>query len=257
VSGNDCATISPTTCTSGTTELTLTGISAGTNCFKANYDGQTAANLNVISFEEQRLSVGIYRIYDSRSHSAADIGGPSSSFVEATMDDVFRQCGVEFSVTDYGGVDVSYDTNLDGKMQDFERRAFNFGAHNWQGDVLVFLFNESGISYPEDPSFMIRGIKFDVSGSSCRGGFLFVNGPDGLGSGELSAMAAAHETGHVLGIASCCSDYEGHDTGPVPAGTSALMKSGAPAGGVLPTTIGEWIRQEDWKEANRAAKEEL
>jgi hypothetical protein len=82
---------------------------------------------------------------------------------------------------------------------------------------------------------------------------LFLNGSAGLGVGEDCAVAAAHETGHVLDIPTLYLEDMDHDFGPVPDNTELLMKSGAPVEGVLPPSPGRWIRHEDWIQANKNA----
>lgn len=262
VSNESFLSIDTSSCAAKTNTFTLTGLAKGEAGVEVKKDGLNFGKLNVHVFEKQNLSVGIYRIYNSRSHSSNSVAGASASLIQSTMNTVFKQCGIEFSVSDYGSTNIWYDDNTNGICE----RWFDTNGNrvdemdflpdlNCSEDINFIYLNESGYPYDEEnPGFMVRGTGLNSEFVGYHGAVLFLNGPDGLGDDDFCAMAAAHEAGHVLGIAHASSDSEGHDTGPVPEGSSALMKSGAPVGGVLPTSIDGWIRQEDWLKANETAK---
>lgn len=126
----------------------------------------------------------------------------------------------------------------------------------------IVWLKKSGHPYPApNEEFMLRGL---------ASGPVFVEDTKGW-----SAMAAAHEIGHKLDLATANEDG-GHDLPPYPPEVegdnpngvtpppvnaqnkpqpeSAVMASGTPQliGGVklLPWLQGRWMRHEDWKAAN-------
>ncbi len=230
----------PELCTTAQTPFTLDGLSEGETVLEAKIDDVKIGKLNVHVFEQQNLTVGIYRIYDSRSHSATNISAPSDTIIETTLNEVYQQCGIAFGVSDHGALDIAYDDNLDGIMQDAER--YILDQHAWEDDILILVFKTSGIPYGDGTGNMVRGLAFGEYDHYPRGAFYF---SDNIPDDDDFALITGHEVGHNLNL--------DHDEGDYPAGTKPLMMDGAESGGVLPAAPGRWIRQEDWKEANTRA----
>lgn len=116
-----------------------------------------------------------------------------------------------------------------------------------------------------------------IRGGAGRPGFVYAKN---LVSGAHLKLAIAHEIGHVLDLSQASEDgshdippysdevaddlpngVAGVKPGPAYGGTQhldepekAVMASGSPAGGKLPWLHGRWMRYEDWKAANQAAK---
>ena len=230
----------PELCTTAQTPFTLDGLAEGETVLEAKIDDVKVGKLNVHVFGQQNLSVGIYRIYDSRSHSATNISAPSDTIIETTLNEVYQQCGIAFSVSDHGALDIAYDDNLDGICQDSEKNIL--GQYAWEDDILILVFKTSGIPYGDGTGNMVRGIAFGDYEVYPRGAIYF---SDNIPADDDFALITAHEAGHNLNL--------DHDEGDYPAGTKPLMMSGAESGGVLPTAPGRWMRQEDWREANTKA----
>src|SRR5690606_25798730 len=103
VSGNGSADICPKTFTTGTTDLTLTGQgTAGNGLVEARIGstGTTLQKLNIMALPKRGpIEIGIYRIFDSTSVGTAFPGGvPSNADILETINDVFKQAQITFSL---------------------------------------------------------------------------------------------------------------------------------------------------------------
>jgi hypothetical protein len=242
--------INPKTFTAGETNLTLIGKNtAGIATIEAvltSDESQVVARLKVHVFEERTVSVGIYRVTDPNSPDTAPVAAANSAAIIATLDDVFKQCGIRFTNAVNAEAERAYDVDpQDGRYNDTtaERNGLLLETFN-QGQLRLILIKNSGIVYPENQNAYVRATNLE------RISLLFVTQ-----CGEHLSIIAAHEIGHALGLSTKnnAGDNENHDEGPYPEGTISLMQAGRDAQGNIRPHPGRWLRQEDWKLANTKA----
>ena len=58
------------------------------------------------------------------------------------MNNVFKQCGVGFSVVDRGALDIAYDDNTNGVCENLEKNVLPT-AHTWEDDIIILLMKMS------------------------------------------------------------------------------------------------------------------
>ncbi len=247
VSGTGSADISPKTFIAGSTDLTITGQGTTGNALieaRIGYNGPACEKLNIMALPKQTLTAGIYYIKDSSSSGTFPVDGPTADSVIDTLNDVFEQARIEFSLEDTATVDKPFDSNGDGKFQASEVNELNVSSAEWKGDLKIFFIKNSGIPYGNTPplnSYYIRGIGLFTA----PGGIIFTSD-----AGGISALGVAHEFGHQL-------ISPDHDTPPWPSGEESLMRDGYPqsdgAGGFTLPNPGRWLRHEDWHAANEEA----
>jgi hypothetical protein len=216
--------------------------------------GSTFASLNVMALPKRTVSIGIYRVFDPGSSLTSPVGGPSDDEIKTALNKVYKQAGVTFRIdaSELRAVeyDRSPDGDHDGRVQNDEMKTIVGKLRDASGKVKVILTKNSGYRYDNDPTKFVRGYQIPVP--SFDGSMLFTDTI--LAAGGDVGLVAAHEMGHVLDITDRLRDETDHDPGPFPAGTGGLMRSGAPAGGVLPANPGLWLPHEDWKKANEEAR---
>jgi len=204
------------------------------------------AKLNVMVLRLRTVSIAFHRIEDPNSESTAPVSTPNNDAIISTLNDIFRQCCIAVTLASGSSAThyITYDTNKDGRAQQSElESAFDFGDPAWGfGNVDIWLLKRSGIPYaPPNEAYYIRGILV------VSGGVVFLENASGYAD-----VAVAHEVGHFLDLsADGAYSSDGHDNGPWPSGTTALMRSGTPQNGTLPVP-GKWIRHTDWRAANNA-----
>jgi len=245
VSGGSSADIDPKTFTASSTDLTITGQGAAGNALveaRIGSSGPVCSKLNIMALPKRSLTVGIYYIEDSSFSGTSPVGGPSASAVVDVLNDVFSQAQIEFTLIESETVDIDYDDNQNGKLDEDEIDAL-VATPFWSGQVNGMFVKESGIPYPSDTNFMVRGVHLHEA----SGGVLCT-----ANIGSYASLGIAHEIGHELFLATHNDDGGGHDAGPWPDGEESLMRSGSPVNGVLPNP-GRWLRHEDWKTANDEA----
>jgi hypothetical protein len=212
-------------------------------------NSDNVSTLEVLVLPERTVPIGIYRVTDPGSPATSPVEGPTDSEVINTLNDIYKQAGVKFSVQASGNRSVSYDSNSDGRVQ-HDEEASELGSiatalASEPGAVKVILVRESGIPYPTDPSTHVRAV------SANNFSFLFVKTI--VDNGGDIAFIEAHEMGHVLDLPAANRDSSEHDVGPAPTGTGRLMGSGSrdPISGILPASpAGRWLPHEDWLRAN-------
>jgi hypothetical protein len=242
--------ITPKTFTAGETNLTLIGKNtAGIATIEAvltSDESQVVARLKVHVFEERTVSVGFYRITDPDSADTAPVGGANADAILATMNEVFKQCGVKLTkAVENNEVERQFDTTpKDGKFQLAEESALTPATLN-QGQLRVFLVKESGITYDEDSPHLVRA----YANPPLKWAIAFT-----INCGDHLALIVAHEIGHLLMISTQNSDGNDHDQGPYPdQNTPSLMRKGTDDQGNPLASPGRWLRQQDWKKANTSA----
>jgi hypothetical protein len=271
-SGGGSADISPKSFTTGSMDLTITGQGTAGNALAQARIGSTGPacdKLNIMALPKRGpIEIGIYRISDSTSAGTAFPGGlPSNTDILNTVNDVFKQAQVTFALhSSSGSYDVEYDTvqppysdgtwtsGSDGKWQLPEEAAYlDIDPSPWTAPIKVFLIRGNGdtedfvYAAPYD-AYFVRGF---AAGNPFPHSVIFTDGTSGH-----TALAVAHEIGHILGLAVHSDEGGGHDAGPWPSGEEHLLRSGQPSGPVGSPTFpvpGEWLRHEDWKEANDKA----
>ena len=196
--------------------------------------------------------MGVYYIYDANSPTTSPVGGPTPSAIIETLNDVYKQAQINFTLAETCTTNVAYDSsgfgiNTNGMFEHQEEAALN--GITWQGDVLIFFAKKSGLQYGGGDTNYVRGWQLD----EFVGGIVFT---DDCESSAIP-LICAHEIGHALGLSTWVSTSppysDGHDHGPWPGGESALMRSGTNGLGGVVESPGRWIRHEDWKEANTEA----
>lgn len=239
-SGNDSLEFSSAAAGPGKTYITLTGkTTPGTAIIEAKLDGGlVAGRLHVVVLPQRTLTVGIYRIEDSKSPKTAFRTANDPQIDQQIMqklNEVYKQAGVKFEIAESVYKDLNYDENKNGIWEEGEWNKVR-PLTGWNGQIRAFLVKEGpprlgGASIdPSTPAFPTPG----------PGGILFVKT-----CGTILDICVAHEFGHALGLPAWPqSDEEPHDAGPWPAGTSSLMRAGNDAG--VSQVPGLWLRHEDW-----------
>jgi hypothetical protein len=232
--------------TQAATVLTIHGgATAGNTVIEARIKGSNVVldRLNVMVLPTRHLTVGIYRIVDPDRPGTGPVSGQTDESLIASLNEIYRQTWIEFTLVASATNNFIYDANQDDKLQVTEQPV-SLATNTWAGQVRVFLFKNSGVAYQGYPNSFVRGFTPDVFGQSLYS-VVF--------SSEMVENTFAHEVGHQLNIPVRDSAPGEHDPGPWPEGEEGLMKSGAPVGNVWPVPTGKWLRQEDWKEANDKA----
>jgi hypothetical protein len=247
-SGSSSAAVTPTNFTAGTTDLTILGQGLeGHAIAEARIKGTSTicAKLNIRSQQKETLSVGVYYIQDTNSPATCPVVASSANEILDTMNDVFQQAQIEFTLEESYTTNIAYDANTNGLVDESELAAVSITGPQWKGDYRVLLMKNSGIYY-DQPSYatnwLVRGQASDT------GAILFAQD-----LGACVSLAAAHEVGHVLEIPIEDSGPIFHDGGPWPSGEESLMRSGIEPSGPV-NCPGRWLRHEDWKEANDLAE---
>jgi hypothetical protein len=247
--------VTPQSVTQSPQNLTIYGLSATSDTkvelrWKPNH--VPLSPLHTMVLMNRTLSVGIYRIEDPISGATRPVGGPPESSVINTLNQIYKQTCITFSDANTSSQtnSIVYDGTctagaVDGKLQDCER-PLALVTNVWAGQLRVFFFKNSGISYSTPSSFFVHGVSYknDILGIWLYS-IVFAD--------TMVENTVAHELGHQLGLAAKNPDSGGHDTGATPAGVEHLMKSGQPVGGIWPVPTGQWLRHEDWQEANSTA----
>ena len=272
-----------------TTPLTITSTSTGSAATNATIEIQgksnhvTLATLQVHILPIQQVPVVIYRVQDSLSAVDTSLGGTeSNAAIIDRLNAVFKPACVEF-IDDYdvnlaGGLDLRYDIDLeDGRFDarsDLERDPFINMFGTMTNKLKIFLVNKSGIPYQEENPILPAQLNWT------RGGTFLSRNPltyYGVVAAEptqgFQSVVAAHEVGHVFGLP----NHDDRVTAgiltlmPVPPGEIQLMIDGEPffqfdTDPPVPPNFdystanwqvripGTWLRSENWKDANEAAK---
>ena len=241
--------------TESETDLTLSGVYASeiteaTVEAVSKLTGEVLATLKVMVLPPQIVELGIYRVIDPNSPDTHDVGGMENDAIVTSLNEIYKQAGISFSLVGSGTVNANYDMMpKDGRMQ-IENDAWEFGAVQTQtlaGTVRLFLVKQSGGVYPTHPEYYRRAL---VINDPENAAILFVQN-----IGEPIDLVAAHEIGHILTIPVNDTGMDDHDEDPWPNGTDGLMKSGFDESGQPISAPGKWMRHKDWKNANKAASE--
>ena len=213
-----------------------------------NNSQQPLATMKVLVLRERTVSVGLYRVIDPDSEGTIDIVAPTNTQIEATLNRIYEQAGVRFSVqASPPPIEVHYDTygGADGRVQTEELPAIFQAVAEKPGDIKIVLTRQSGRFYPNNtqPPYVRASTLGRIS-------VLFTETI--LEGGGDIAFAEAHEMGHALTLPATNEDDYGHDVGPPPKGTGRLMAPGYdPNSGIaLPNPAGPWLPHEDWERGN-------
>lgn len=241
--------ITPKTFSQGETNLTIYGLSIANPqiTIRARVKGQSddCAILYVKVLSLRNCKLAIYRVTDSNSSGTAPIVAPADSVIVDTVNDVFKQACIKYTLVESANINIKYDIDpKDGKAEQIELNNPPF-SYSWGGKIRAVLVKASGIPYePPYQNIMIGGIQ----NTSYNYGIIFT-------SNNLQGyigLVVAHELGHVLDL--------DHDENQWPVETQAtngaLMKNGEPQGDPNNPTLpqpGRWIRHTDWQLANDTA----
>ncbi len=236
VEGSDVVSIAPNAPSGAETDIDLTSSAEGTATINAIYrpSGNIVATLEVQVLTPRTIPIGIYYVEDSTSPGTMPVGGASPDDVINTLNSVFKQAAIQFTLADSESRNIPYDGSygqpVDGLFQGPELRAFGeaFPEGQWGGKLQVTFVKDA-------PGTFGGGVYTEVWGT----GALAITA---RGSEDL---IAAHEFGHHFDLSTrdVDDDSRDHDGPPWPEGTTGLMLTGR---GEPP---GRWMRHEDWNRA--------
>jgi len=240
--------------TDGDNPLTIIGKEATSNAtIEVRVQGMTnaIAALHVMVLPWITNSIGIYRIVDTNSPGTSPVGGPAATNIIATLNSVYTQACVHFTLATNLDMHISYDLFRDGKLEEWEKQVVRAAITNhatWSEHRRVHLLRRSANS--KEFGFARVGFPWAVAFTHDTG----LNLPLPT---NLVLVTVAHEVGHQLGL-STRNDLqpdgkrENHDLGTPPSGTAALMRQywDKPP----PPPEPRWMRHDDWKKANLEAE---
>jgi len=252
VEGQAAVSIQPALASADVTPLTLTGgaVAGPTQAVVvAKIAGREIARLKIWVLPQRELEFSIFRIIDASApaDTKPPANAPADAEVTATLNEVFKQAGIKWTLVPGSNITVHYDKpiGLGDKMLSVSERSNLLLSlqtlvpeGEWESGFKAVIVKNFAPGTP--------AITFHLgTGNLAPGGLVASNY-------SIPKLAIAHEFGHALELPVKDGPDRSHDSGPWPSGVESLMRPGPGTTG-QPNDPGKWLRQEDWERANTNA----